>query len=241
MFFAIASLLMDAAMAMGVTDTLTVRIKAMRCEECAHKVNIALGKDKGVLSTDFNLERRTVTVEYDPTLTCRDTICDELKATGRYKPTAYNPKEMIRRGMGLQMAEIDSEETAERITHRLKELAGIDSVGPHVDKQYMFIRYDANKTCKADIKKALLDMGLTPTTYYTSKIISYAYFGIPRKAAGGDLAEDVLALDGVDDVTINTEKQTMAITYLNTETNEEKLLKDLKKIGIQANKKDSRK
>jgi len=236
MFFAFAAILSGAAMAVGVSDTLIVRIKAMRCEECAHYVTVALRKDKGVKGMDFDLERRTVTVKYDPSLTCRDSIYSRLAATGRYKASGYDPKEMIRRGMGLQMGDMTDEACAERIMAQLKGMVGIDSLAPHLDKGYMFIRYDANKTCKADIKQALMDMGFTPTTYYTSKIISFAYFMIPAKAAREEMVEQVLALKGVDDATINPKNCSLGITYVNTETNEEQLLKDLKAAGIKAKK-----
>ena len=236
MFFAFAAILSVAAMATGVSDTLIVRIKAMRCEECAHKVTVALRKDKGVKEMDFDLERRTVTVQYDPSQTCRDSICSRLAATGRYKPSGYDPEEMIRRGMGLQMGELENEACAGRIMEKLKDMVGIDSLAAHIDKGYMFIRYDANKTCKADIKEALMALGFTPTTYYTSKIISFAYFKIPAKAAKEENVEQVLALKGVDDATINPKNCSLGITYVNTETNEEQLLKDLKAAGIKAKK-----
>ena len=71
--------------AMAQTDTVTVRIKGMRCEECAHKVNTVLHKLNGVGSIDYNLERRTATIAYDKNQTCRDTIEARLAATGRYK------------------------------------------------------------------------------------------------------------------------------------------------------------
>ncbi len=45
----LTGLLMAIAMqAATTTDTITVRIKGMRCEECAHKVNTVLHKLNGV-------------------------------------------------------------------------------------------------------------------------------------------------------------------------------------------------
>ena len=51
----------DAAQAAS-TDTLVVRIKAMRCEDCAHKVTLALNGKPGVEGLQFDLEKRTVAV-----------------------------------------------------------------------------------------------------------------------------------------------------------------------------------
>ena len=49
----------SAAMAAS-SDTLVVRIKAMRCEDCAHKVTLALNGKPGVEGLQFDLEKRTV-------------------------------------------------------------------------------------------------------------------------------------------------------------------------------------
>lgn len=53
----------DAAQAAS-TDTLVVRIKAMRCEDCAHKVTLALNGKPGVEGLQFDLEKRTVAVAF---------------------------------------------------------------------------------------------------------------------------------------------------------------------------------
>ena len=222
----------DAAQAAS-TDTLVVRIKAMRCEDCAHKVTLALNGKPGVEGLQFDLEKRTVAVAFDPAKTNTDSICATLKATGRYKPSTYDPKEKIRRGMGLKAEEMKTEADAEFIKKNLYEMVGMDSVGPNLAKGYIFIRYDANKTNKANIRQKLLELGFTPVNFYTSNIISFAYFNIPVEAANDETIEKVLALDGVDDVNVNAAKGSLAITYVNTETNLEKLLAEIKAEGIE--------
>ena len=222
----------SAAMAASI-DTLVVRIKAMRCEDCAHNVSLALNGKPGVEGLQFDLEKRTVAVAFDPAKTNTDSICATLKATGRYKPSTYDPKEKIRRGMGLKADEMKTEADAELIKKNLYEMVGMDSVGPNLAKGYIFVRYDANKTTKATIRQKLLDMGFTPVSYYTSKEISFAYFKIPAEAANDETIETVLSLDGVDDVNVNPAKGSLAITYVNTETNPEKLLSDIQAEGIE--------
>lgn len=223
-----------AMQAATVTDTMTVRIKGMRCEECAHKVNTVLHKLNGVKSIDYNLERRTATIAYDKVLTCRDTIEARLAATGRYKASAYSKDEVIRRGMGLQMSDMHCQKCADRITKRLEQIEGVDSLAPKVDKQYVFVRYDANRTNKDIIRQALADLGFTPVNYYTSTDISFAYFLIPKEAANDETIDTVLALDGVDDANVNAKRGSLAITYINTETSTEKLQEQLKAEGIDA-------
>ena len=220
--------------AVSAADTLTVRIKGMRCEECAHKVKTVLGKIEGIEKIAFNLERRTATIAYEPGKTCADTIEARLAATGRYKASAYNPQEVIRRGIGLQMADMHCQKCADRIMTRLKAVEGVDSMAPHLDKQYMFIRYDANRTSKDVIRQELLKLGYTPVNYYTSKDISFAYFNLPAENANEETAETALALDGVDDATVNERAKSLAITYVNTETSAEKLLQQLQAEGIKA-------
>jgi copper chaperone CopZ len=103
-----------------------------------------------------------------------------------------------------------------------------------LDKHYVFVRYDANKTCKAEIRQALNELGFTPVNYYTSKNISFAYFNISEEAATEATIEEVMALDGVDDANVNPKIGALAITYVNTETTEQKLLEAVKAAGIEA-------
>jgi copper chaperone CopZ len=225
----------NAAIAASI-DTLVVRIKAMRCEDCAHKVSLALNGKPGVEGLQFDLEKRTVAVAYNPAKTNTDSICATLKATGRYKPSTYDPKEKIRRGMGLKADEMKTEADAELIKKNLYEMVGMDSVGPNLAKGYIFVRYDANKTTKATIREKLKEIGFTPVNYYTSNIISFAYFKIPAEAANDETIETVLSLDGVDDANVNAAKGSLAITYENTVTNPEKLLEGIRAEGIEVKK-----
>ena len=218
----------------AANETIVLRIKGMRCEEEAHKVSTVVKKLNGIQSLDYDLERRTVTISYDGTQTCADSIKARIeKIGGRYKSSPYSKDEVIRRGLGLQMSDMHCQRCANRITQRLQTIEGIDSMSPNLEKQYFFIRYDANKTSKAAIKKALGELGFTPVTYYTSKVISFAYFNIPAEAATEKTIEEVLALDGVDDVNVNV-KGSLAITYVNKDTSVEKLLQDIQAAGIQA-------
>ena len=214
-------------------DTLVWRIKSMRCEECAHKVGTALRKNPAVESLSFDLEKRTVSVSYNATRTCPDSIMNYLRGT-RYKPSAYSKTDTIMRGMGLKMADMHCRNCANRISKRLSEVEGIDSIGPNIEKHYVFFRYDANRTSKADIREILTGMGFTPVNYYTSKNISFAYFKIPAEQVCDETIETALAIEGVDDANVSKRQKSLAITYVNTETSEEKLLEELKTAGIEA-------
>ena len=215
-------------------ETTVFRIKGMRCEECAHKVTTVVKQLNGIERMDFNLERRTVAISYDPALTCADTIKARLDRTGRYKTLVYNPTEVIKRGIGLRMDDMHCQRCVDRITRRLGTILGVDSIGPNLDKHYVFIRYDANRTSQGTIREALLDLGFTPVSYYTSKNISFVYYNLPQQACTDAVAESLLALDGVDDVCVNPKRGTLAITYVNTETDANKLLHSIKAEGIEA-------
>ena len=218
-------------------DTLTVRIKGMRCEEEANMVNKILRPNGGVEDLTFNLERRTVTVVYDSSKTSPDDIFAALNnAKGRYKSTLYDATEVIRRGMGLKTEELQTQADADRIMQNMSSMVGIDSLAPNIAKRYVFVRYDANKTDKATIRAKLQSLGFTPVTYYTSNIISFAYFKIPAEAATEENMDLILALDGVEDVNANPEKGSLAITYVNTQTTEEKLLSEIQAEGLKVSK-----
>ena len=126
-------------------DTLTVRINGMRCSECGHKVKNILRKNPGVGALEFNYERRTVKMAYDSKKTCVDSIYSALARTGRYAAKPYDPKAVITRGYGQRIDDMHCQKCADKIANRLNAMEGIDSIAPHLDKHYYFIRYDANK------------------------------------------------------------------------------------------------
>lgn len=221
------------AKAANESDTLVMRIKGMRCEECAHKVGGALRKYNGVEGIDFDLEKRVARVAYDPARVSADTLLGRLRGT-RYNPTPYSRNEVIRRGMGLKVQDMHCQRCAQRIEQRLGQMEGIDSLAPNVEKHYVFVRYDANKTSKAAIREVLSGMGFTPVNYYTSKNISYAYFLIPEEAANDETLVTTLSLDGVDDANVSRRQKSLAITFVNDETSEQKLLEELRQNGIKA-------
>lgn len=228
------SLLLTLACAAGAwsqTVTETYRIKQMRCEDCAHKVMVAVTQDPGVSDINFNLERRTATITYDKSKTCLDSLKSRLVHT-RYRLSAYDPHEVIRRGIGFHIAELSDEDKAQQISKALYRIQGVDSVAPHVDKQWVFVRYDANRTEKKTVRDCLTTLGYTPVNYYTSADISYAQFRLPANKATEQTTEAALLIDGVDDAWINKTYHTLAITYVNKNTNEAKIKEELKKAGI---------
>ncbi len=233
-FLAALMLMMGTSAMATTTDSLTMRIKGMRCDDCANKVMDRLTKINGVEDIQFNLERRTATVYFDGSKTCADSIKAPLIGT-RYNPTSYSPKDVIMRGFGYKVEDMFCQNCANRLTKCLKKVDGVDSIAPHIDKQYVFIRYDANKTCKDSIRNALLGVGFTPVNYYTSKQISWAYYLVPKEQAKkAELLNEVLAIDGVDDVVMNPLRGSMAVTYDNKTVKADDLLKQIQALGIKA-------
>ena len=232
--FIAACLLQTAGLLAASSDTLTVRIKGMRCGECAHKVKTALREDKGVGTIVFNLERRTATIAYDPATTCADSIYARLAATKRFTASSYSKDEVIHRGIGFRMDDMFCQNCANRITKRLERMEGVDSLAPHLDKHYIFIRYDANRTCKDSIRSIVNALGYTPVNYYTSDKIGYAYYNIPAEGVSQDAIDDILSLDAVEDVNMNPKRKSLAVTYFCKEMTAEQLLEAVHKSGIDA-------
>lgn len=215
-------------------DTLTVRIKGMRCDDCAHKVMLAVRQEKGIKSVVSNIERRTTTIVYDPTMTSADSIKARLVATRRYVPSAYSPTDVIKRGFGLRIDDMHCQNCADRITQRLEKIEGIDSLAPHLDKHYVFIRYDANRTCKDTIRQAITALGFTPVNYYSGSKVAFAYYNIPADKATQESIDEVLLIEAVDDVNVNSTRRSMAVTYFNEEISADALLEAIRKAGIDA-------
>ena len=218
----------------AASDTITVRVKAMRCEECGHKVKNALRLNPGVGALEFNYERRTVRIAYDPQKTDVDSIYRTIATTKRYKASAYDPNEIIRKAIGLRIDDMHCRKCVDRIAQKLKAIQGMDSIAAHLDKHYYFIRYDANRTSQAEIRSTLVKAGYTPVNYYTDRRIAWAYYLIPAEAATDDTIGSILAIDGVDDVNVNARRKSLAVTYLNTKLTPEQLLDEVHKLGIKA-------
>ena len=230
--FSLTFVLITLGIQAQTIDTLTVRIKGMRCEECAHKVKNVMRLLPGIEGVTFNIERRTASIAYDSKQLCADSIKARLAATGRYKASAYSPQDVIIRGMGLRLADKQGEEDYHRISQRLQTMKGIDSIAPHLDKHYIFVRYDANRTSKADVRRVLSDMGFTPVNYYSGPKVAYAYYQIPADKISQETMDEVLMLTGVEDVNVNAQRKSLAVTYFTDETTAEQLLKDIKAVGI---------
>lgn len=227
-------LLQIASASAADSDTLTVRIKGMRCDECAHKVMTALDSDDGVGDIQFNLERRTATICYDPAKTCADSIYACLDATKRYKASPYSADEVILRGIGFRIDDMFCQNCINRIVKRLEPMEGVDSLAPHLDKQYVFIRYDANRTAKDSICAAINKLGFTPVNYYTSDKIGYAYYNIPAEAATQETVDALYAIEAVEDVNVNARRKSVAVTYFTKDMTAEQLLDKVRSAGIAA-------
>lgn len=139
---------------------------------------------------------------------------------------------MIRRGIGFHLAELSDEGKAQQISEALYRIQGVDSVVPHVDKLWVFVRYDANRTEKQAVRDCLTTLGYTPVNHYTSAEISYALLRLLATQATGQTAEAALLIDGVDDAWVNKATHTLAITYVNKNTSEAKIKEELKEAGI---------
>ena len=226
---------MFVAGATAQTDTLTVRIKGMRCDECAHKVMTAVRQLPGIESLRSNTERRTTTIVYDRTKTCADSIEARLAATGRYKASPYSPSDTIRRGMGLRIDDMHCQNCANKIVKRLEQIEGIDSLAPHLDKHYVFIRYDANRTCKDIIREAIGELGYTPVNYYSGPKIGFAYYNIPKEQATQETIDKLLVYsEAIDDANVNTRSGSLAVTYFKDELSADQLLEATRQLGISA-------
>ena len=217
------------------TDTLTVRINGMRCDECAHKVMKTVRALPGIESLRSNTERRTTTIVYDRSLTCADSIAARLAATGRYKASPYSPSDTIRRGMGLRIDDMHCQNCANKIVKRLEQIEGVDSLAPHVDKHYIFIRYDANRTCKDAIREAIGELGYTPVNYYSDPKVAFAYYNIPKEQAIEETIDKLLVYsDAIDDANVNLKKGSLAVTYFKNELSADQLLEAAHQLGINA-------
>lgn len=215
-------------------DTLTVRIDGMHCDNCSHKVVKLLNQEAGISDVSTNVERHTATIIYDKARISPEAICAKLDATERYKTSIYRPTDIITNGMGLRIDDMHCQKCADRISARLSDIDGVDSLTFKLDRHYLYVKYNANRTSKAEIRASLVAGGYTPCTYYKSDKGEYAYYLLDDEPSAEEVQETVLAIDGVGDVTVNARKKTMAVAYFNDEISADTLLAEILKAGIKA-------
>lgn len=223
-----------ALVSAGASDTLTIRIENMHCNHCSFKVRKALRPLAGISDIQFNLDRRTATITYDPSQTCPDSINNRIAATGRYTASTYSKNDIISRTIDLRIDDMHCGKCAQRIKERLGQIAGIDSMAPHTLRHYITVSYDANRTSRDNIRAAINELGFTPVNYYDSDKAGYAYFLLPEGMATTATIEKVAELDNINDVNTNAKRNSLAITYLCKNISEEQLLQEIRNLGIEA-------
>ncbi|MBO4826172.1 MAG: cation transporter [Prevotella sp.] len=233
-FFIAAAFTMSMSASAANTDTLTVRINGMHCEHCAQKVSKTLENTLALNDVQFNMERHTATIAFDPAKTCADSIRAVLDATGRYKTSPYSRADVIRNKIAFKIADMHCGKCANSIIDAITAIEGVDTISPNMAEQYMTFSYDANRTERNIIRKTIVDAGFTPVNYYESEQASYVYFLLPETQATADTESLALAIDGVDDTCVNPLKKALAVTFDNKETSQEKILEQLKADGIDA-------
>ena len=121
-----------------------------------------------------------------------------------------------------------------RITARLSQIEGIDTMIPRIARHSLFVRFDAKQVPEDSIRAAISQIGYTPVNYYGKQPTAFAYFNIPAEAATQDNLEKVKALQAVSDANVNQRRGALAVAYYSNEATAEQLLADIQKLGIQA-------
>ncbi len=212
-------------------DTLALRIKGNLCDESAHRIMISVLALEGVEDIWFDLEKNVATVSYNPLKTGPEAIMAPIRGN-RFTPCLYQSNEVILRN-DVQRMEFNSPDDAQRALSALQQQAGIDSLAVNREDGYLAIRYDANKTSKAQIRQWLIAAGFTPSNYYDSPQISFASFQIPALMANEETMQKALALHGVEDVCVNPDNNTLAITYNSNQSSRMELKAQLEGLGME--------
>ena len=212
-------------------DTLALRIKGSLCDESAHRIMICVLAIEGVDDIWFDLEKNVATVSYNPAKTTPEAIMEPIKGN-RFTPCLYRSDEVILRD-DVQRLELNCADDVQRALSALRQQVGIDSLSANPTGGYLSVRYDANKTCKAQIRHWLVAAGFTPSNYYASPLVSFARFQIPALMANEDTMQKALALHGVEDACVNPDNNTLAITYNSNQSSCMELKAQLEGFGME--------
>jgi copper chaperone len=63
-------------------QTLTLTVQGMSCQHCVHAVKTSVGALNGVQGVDVSLEKKLVTVGFDPTLVAEPAIRTAIEDQG---------------------------------------------------------------------------------------------------------------------------------------------------------------
>ncbi len=212
-------------------DTLAMRIQGEIDEPSAHRIMIGVLAIDGVDDVWFDVEKGTATVSYDPRRVRPDDIMAPIRGM-KFTPRMYRGNEVIMRS-AVQRLDLSCAADSARAMAVLRSCKGIDSLRACLEGSYLSYRYDANKTCKAAIQKMLIAAGFTPCNSSDSLLISFTSFRIPALMATNETSQRVLAFHGVEDVCVNPNTNTLAITYYSNLCNRRTLKAQLEDLGME--------
>ena len=136
--------------------------------------------------------------------------------------------------LAVHIEDMHCRKCADRINARLSKVEGVDTVTFRIGKHLVNVRFDAELTNSAEIRAQLLKSGYTPCTYYQNGNAGYGYFLLPAEQATESTQKAVMAIDGVADVTVNTRRKAMAVTFFQDKITAEQLLAAIQQAGINA-------
>jgi copper chaperone CopZ len=132
----------------------------------------------------------------------------------------------------VKIEDMHCRKCSDRITKQISTLEGIQFTKPRLGNHTFFVRFDSDKTNRAEIVNTITKGGYTPVGYCEKS--DNIYFLIPAEQATQETIDAVKAIEGVKDANTNAGRKSLAVTFNKETISAEALQAALQQKGIQA-------
>lgn len=140
--------------------TTTINISGMHCASCAHKIEQALTKVKGVSSAMVNVATEKAKVEFDAAKVQDQDLVNAVEQAG-YKATLAGEAKKNSATLKLKVVGMDNPHCISAVEGSLNSLPGIISKELAITEKAT-IAYEPSKVTADQIKKTIRSVGYTP-------------------------------------------------------------------------------
>ena len=195
----------------SASETTDIQVKGMTCQSCVKHINDVVSDLAGVTHVNVSLDDELATVEFDPSLTSAQKICDTIDDMGfeAILPTALSNTSGNSQGPGSKSATdhevvkisvqgMTCSSCVQHIQSVVHELPGVESISVTLEAKCATISYDPMKTSPQELCAAIDDMGFEAALSEPSAVDGFDELAL-RGGVGDQPTEHVciIAVDGM--------------------------------------------
>ncbi len=217
----------------------------MHCNNCETKIKNNMRFEKGIKDIETNLSDKTVTIKYDADKTTIDNLIAGFEKINyrAYLPTdevatiVTETPEPVAQGTSVayfKAAQIGCGGCATKVKNLFADVDGVSSVDVDMATKSVKIVYDASKLDVDKLKGIFATIDYATQVYYPDNTsmayVSFLAEQIKCGGCAGKVYRNIMAEEGVKDVTVCLNTKAVSIAYDASLTDVEKLMAGFKKF-----------